>query len=178
MGYSIKDIQMRYRTFALVFNKLMLSCVIKKKHINLLGILLLIISFSSCATIIGSSRYYANVQVPGHPDATIEYKGNPKGTGHAFFEHPRREANDFSVIIRKDGCEPEIKNFTQRSFRGWAFAGSFIILPLGVTIDAISGSWWNPDVEEEGVSKLIRNYYIYRTQYTGCDKNKTEPGMD
>ncbi|MDD4431898.1 MAG: hypothetical protein PHF61_10915 [Bacteroidales bacterium] len=70
-----------------------------RNFIYFLGIIVLSVSFSSCATLIGGSQYYAKVQVPNHPNATIEYKGMYQGTGEATFKASRRNANKFSVTI-------------------------------------------------------------------------------
>ena len=138
---------------------------------------------SSCATIVGGSKYYAKVQVPDHPNAKIEYKGNYQGTGEATFKAKRRESNEFSVIIKEEGCETQTKNFTQRQFRGWAFAGTVVgwtgvistapyVLPWGIALDGITGAWWKPDINETGVTKQDFNHYIYRIDYTGCKDKK------
>lgn len=133
--------------------------------------------FSSCATIIGGNKYYAKVQVPDHPNAKIEYKGVYKGTGEANFKAKRKEANNFSVTIKEDGCETQTTDFTQRKFRGWAFAGTVvgwtgllqgIPLPWGVVVDGANGAWWKPDINEKNVTKEDFNHYIYRIDYSGC----------
>lgn len=154
----------------------------KKNLFNLLEIIVLSAIFSSCATIIGGSKYVAKVQVPDHRDAQIEYQNSYKGTGIAVFEANRRDADDFSVTVKKEGCETQTKTFTQKSFRGWAFTGSLvgwtglvegIPLPWGIIVDAITGAWWKPDIKEIGVTKVDYNNYIYQIDYTGCD-TKTE----
>lgn len=156
----------------------------KKNLLYLIGLIVLSASFSSCATIIGGSNYYAKVQVPDHPDAKIEHKGSYKGTGEASFKAERRDADNFSITVKKEGCEDQTKTFTQKSFRGWAFTGSllgftglvpgtFIPLPWGIAVDAATGAWWKPDINEIGVTKQDYNHYIYQIDYTGCD-TKTE----
>jgi hypothetical protein len=152
------------------------------KNLFYLLVLLAITSIlSSCATIIGGSKYYAKVQVPDHPNAKIEYKGDYQGTGEATFKAKRKEANNFSVTIKQEGCETQTKDFTQRKFRGWAFAGtvvgwtglySGIPLPWGVAVDLSTGALWKPDINENGVTKQDFNHYIYRIDYTGCKDKK------
>ena len=140
---------------------------------------------TSCATIIGGSKYWAKVQIPDHPNAKIEYKGNYQGTGEASFMAKRAEANKFSVTITEEGCETETKNFTQRSFRGWTFVGTvvgwtgltinggpWIPIPFGVIVDGAAGAWWKPDINEKGVGKLDYKHYTYQIDYSGCI-NKT-----
>lgn len=145
---------------------------------------------TSCATIIGGSKYWAKVQVPDHPNAKIEYKGNYQGTGEASFTAKRSEANQFSVTIKEDGCETETKNFTQRSFRGWAFVGTVIgwtgltinggpwlPIPFGVIVDGATGAWWKPDINEKGVSKQDYKHFNYQIDYT-CFKSKTSTTIE
>ncbi len=151
---------------------------------NLFYFLILLVTtgiLSSCATIIGGSKYYAKVQVPDHPKAKIEYHGNYQGTGEAVFKAKRIEADYFSVTIKEKGCEKQTKNFTQRSFRIWAFAGTVlgwtglingIPLPWGIAVDVATGALWKPDINEKGVTKLDFNHYIYRIDYTGCKDKK------
>ncbi len=154
-----------------------------RNFIYFLGIIVLSVSFSSCATLIGGSQYYAKVQVPNHPNATIEYKGMYQGTGEATFKASRRNANKFSVTIKEDGCDAQTNNFTQRTFRGWAFVGTLlgwtgitnggIPLPWGVVLDAVTGAWWKPDINEKGVIKQDYKHYVYQINYCGCDGKTT-----
>ena len=140
--------------------------------------------FSSCATIVGGSKYVARVQVPDHPNAKIQYQGNFQGTGVASFKVKRKNADKFSVTIKEDGCEDQTKNFTQRQFRGWAFfgtvvgwtgftKGSYIPLPFGVVVDLATGALWKPDVNEKGVVKVDYKHYLYQIDYSGCKSTGT-----
>lgn len=150
------------------------------KYLLLLLILvIMIISMSSCATIVGGPSYYAKVQVPNHPTAKIEYRGKVRGEGEVSFRAKRQFADRFSVKIMKDGCETEIKSFTGRKFRGWAFFGSLVgwtfaigvvPVPLGIIVDGATGAWWKPDINEKGVTKQDYNHYMYRIDYTGCQE--------
>jgi len=152
-----------------------------KNKLTVITLLVITLLFSNCATIIGGSKYYAKVQVPDHPNAKIEYKGDYKGTGEATFKAKRKEANNFSITIKEKGCETQTTDFTQRTFRGWAFTGSLlgwtglyqgIPLPFGIVVDASTGAWWKPDINEKGVTKQDYNHYIYRINYTGCTNKK------
>lgn len=154
-----------------------------KRLVYFLGLLAICSLTTSCATIIGGSKYWANVQVTNHPNATIDYQGVSRGTGEASFKVRRAEANQFSVIIREDGYEPETKSFHKRTFRGWSFAGTVIgwtgmvyafPLPWGVAVDGMTGAWWKPSVKEEGVQKQDYRHYTYQVNFSGT---KTEPSM-
>lgn len=156
----------------------------KQNLLYIFGLILIVTSFSSCATIIGGSNYYAKVQVPDHSDAKIEYNGIYKGTGEATFKAKRKEADNFSVTIKKTGCEDQTINYTQKKFRGWAFTGSllaftglvpelYIPIPWGIAVDFGTGACWKPDINEKGVAKLDYDHYVYQIDYTGCD-TKTE----
>ncbi len=146
--------------------------------------IILTISFTSCSTIIGGSKYNAKVLVIDHPQAKIEYNGEYQGTGVANFKVKRKDANKFSVTIKEEGCESETINFTQRTFRGWAFFGTLIgwtgltinggpwlPIPFGVIVDGAAGSWWKPDVNEKGIKKIDYKNFNYNIEYSGC-KNK------
>lgn len=140
------------------------------------------ILFSGCATIIGGSRYYAHVIVVDYPDATISYKGNVKGNGYAAFKVPRKEANEFSVIVKEENCKEQTFDFTKRSFRGWALFGTItgwtglingIPIPWGIAVDGMTGALWKPDITEKGVTKTDYKHYNYYIDYTGCKQQDT-----
>lgn len=155
----------------------------KTKAFRVLFYFVILCAMTSCATIVGGKRYWAKVQVPDYPSAKIEYKGVYQGEGEASILVERREANNFSVTVKQEGCETEEKNFTQRSFRGWAFVGTvvgwtglipgtFIPLPWGIAVDGATGAWWKPDINEKGVSKVDYKHFVYRIEYTGCKEKK------
>ena len=149
---------------------------------KLLYALLLISSISfltSCASIVGGSKYWAHVKVPDHPNAKITYKGTYEGAGDVRFKVKRSEANKFSVTINEEGCIEQTFNYSQRSIRGWALAGTIITwtgliggipIPWGVGVDLASGALWRPSIKEKGISKEDRNNYNYNIDYTGCKK--------
>ena len=146
-------------------------------------VLMVLVSFvlSNCGTIIGGMKYHAKVQVDNHPEAQIKYMGKPRGIGEANFKAKRKEADNFTVKIKKKGCSEQTRRFTSRDFRGWAFAGTLlgwtgfisgIPLPFGVATDLITGALWKPDIEEKGVVKQDFNHFVYKVNYSGCeDKN-------
>lgn len=142
-------------------------------------------SFTSCATIIGGAKYNAKVQVPNHPNATINVNGEYKGQGEANFLVKRKDANKLDITVQEENCEPETVKFTRRSFRGWPFAGSlvgwtfyltnapYVIIPVGVIVDACTGAWWKPDVTEKGVSKIDYDNFLYTITYKAIPKNES-----
>ncbi len=153
----------------------------KKRILFFLLSVLIALSFSSCATLIGGEKYNAKVQVPGHPNATISVNGQYKGEGEANFLVKRRDANKLNITVQEENCEPETTSFTKRSFRGWAFVGTligwtgfvpytYIPLPWGVVVDASTGAWWKPDVSEQGVSKIDYDHFLYTINYKAIPK--------
>ena len=143
------------------------------------------LSFSSCATIIGGAKYNAKVQVPGHPDATIMVDGQNWGKGEASFLVKRKDADKLTITVQEENCEPETTRFWSKSFRGWAFVGSvlgwtgvipntYIFLPWGVAVDAITGAWWKPDINEKGVSKIDYDHFLYTINYKAIPLKNSE----
>jgi len=148
----------------------------KKKILLFVFSALIALSFSSCATIIGGAKYNAKVQVPGHPNATITVDGEYKGQGEANFLVNRNVADQLSITVQEENCEPETTQFTSKSFRGWAFIGTvvgwtgvipntYIFLPWGVAVDLCTGALWKPDENEKGVSKIDYDHYLYTIYY-------------
>ena len=140
-----------------------------------------VLSFSSCATIIGGAKYNAKVQVPGHPNANITVDGQYKGQGEANFLVKRRDADKLAITVQEENCEPETTRFTRKSFRGWAFVGTlvgwtgvvpntYIPLPWGVVVDACTGALWKPDINETGVSKIDYDHFLYTINYKAIPK--------
>src|ERR1051325_10544875 len=90
--------------------------------------LLLVISVvsSSCATMFGGSKYYAQILVP-KSKAEIVYNGEVIGTGSAFVKVKRKDASKFLFTVQEKGCRPQTYRYTSKSMRGWAFAGTLIM---------------------------------------------------
>ena len=129
---------------------------------------------TSCATIIGGAKYNAKVQVPGHPLAEITVNGEYKGTGEANFKVKRIDADKLSITVKDTDCQPQTTNFSNKTFRGWAFVGSlvgwtgmigYIPLPWGVLVDGPTGALWKPDTTERGVTKIDYDNYLYTIEY-------------
>ena len=136
--------------------------IIKQPILKLFCCLLIIISFSNCATIIGGSTYYANVSVKDHPNAVIKYKGVMKGKGTATILVQRKNANKFFVDIEEEGCVAKSDTFSSRSIRpaalvgtllGWTGIVNGVPAPWGLGLDLLTGALWKPNVNEKGVSK-------------------------
>lgn len=134
----------------------------------------ILLGLSSCATIVGGSKYIARVIVANRPNASITYQGVAMGSGTAVMKVPRSKANTFSVSVKEEGYNEQIFNFTQRTFRGWAFFGTIvgwtgvaggIPLPWGVVVDLSDGSLWKPSILEKGVSKMDYKNYVYSLNY-------------
>lgn len=130
---------------------------------------------TSCATIIGGSKYYAHVVVTNNPNAKIIYNDEVKGIGSATFKVERKAANIFTFKVKEDGCPEQIYTYTSRSFRGWALAGTIIgwtgviggvPIPWGVGVDLATGALWKPNKLEKGISKETYKQFRYTVNYT------------
>jgi len=142
-----------------------------KKLIYLPMLLLL----TSCATICGGQKYYAKVFVPNCPDASIQYNGTYVGNSSAQFPVKRRDANKVVLTVTHPQYETEEFRFHDRQFRGWAFVGTVLgwtgitqtglLLPWGIVVDGLTGSWWKPSVYESGISKIDNKHYTYTLNY-------------
>lgn len=137
---------------------------------------------SSCGVIIGGSKYYAHVTVENHPKAEISFEGKSQGVGTVDFLAQRKYADLFSISVKEPGCREQVFDFTEKSFRGWSLVGTLatwtggvggIPVPWGLMVDGASGSFWKPDIYEEGVSKIDYQNYHYNLNYTGCEDKKT-----
>ena len=138
---------------------------------------------SSCATIIGGSKYNAHIVVADRPYAKIIYQGEVLGTGSASIKVKRSEANRFSFSVKEDGCNEQKYDYTSRTFREWAFVGTIvgwtgaisgIPIPWGVATDFATGAVWKPDTMEKGVSKEDYKNFKYQVYYTNCTQSKSE----
>lgn len=158
-----------------------------KKQFSWLAVAAVSIMLSSCATIIGGAKYNAKVLVPNHPKAVISYNGECKGMGEANFKIKRRDANKVNITVQEEGCEPKTQQFTQREFRGWTCVGTVagwtgvvmagetpIFLPWGVAVDAITGAWWKPSVNEKGVSKEDYDHFHYVIDYDAVKQDEAQ----
>ncbi|MEQ8519618.1 MAG: SHOCT domain-containing protein [Cytophagales bacterium] len=134
--------------------------------------------FSSCATIFGGSKYIAHINVKDQRDAEIIYKKRTIGYGTANQLVPRREADNFTFTVSKEGCISQEYKFESKTFRGWSLVGSIIFwtgivspgipLPYGVILDGATGAWWKPNVAEPGISKGDYKNFYYTVSYDGC----------
>ena len=153
-----------------------------KQTLILLSVITSII-MSSCATIVGGSKYNAHIVVVDRPNAKIVYQGEVKGTGSATIKVKRNEANKFSFSVKEDGCNEQKYDYTSRTFRGWAFVGTIvgwtglingIPLPWGVVTDLATGAVWKPNTMEKGISKEDYKNFKYQVNYTNCTQSKSE----
>ena len=130
----------------------------------------MVFSFSSCATIIGGAQYTARVRVPDHPNAKISINGQYRGTGEVTAMIKRKEANQLNITVQEGNDEPQTTVFSGRKFRGGAFIADLFFgwlgpVPLGIIIDAATGSWWKPRKSESGVRKESLKQYTYTINY-------------
>ena len=128
------------------------------------------LSLTSCATIVGGSRYNAHIQVANNPNANIYYQGGIVGTGYAVVKVKRKDADKFQFDVQQEGKQKQTYRYNSRTLRGGALAGTIlgwtgivppgIPIPWGVAVDGITGAWWKPNVSENGVLK--QNYKNFR----------------
>lgn len=135
---------------------------------NIFSFLAITFIISSCATTVGGSYYFANVQVKGKPLTKIYYKNALKGTGTAMLKIKRSEANNFAVTLKEDSCQDQTFNYTSRTFRGYAFTAT-AFTGVGALTDLLSGSVWKPDVSEKGISQENYKIFSYAIDFTGCN---------
>lgn len=140
------------------------------------------ISLTSCATICGGAKYNAEIIVDNHPKAEINYNGQYIGSGRANIKISRRNANKITFTVKEDGKKEQYFNFNRRVFRGWSLLGTIlgwtgyfegIYLPWGIALDGITGSWWKPDDNENGIVKVDYDNYRYFLKYK-AENEETE----
>jgi len=147
-----------------------------KNFILLFLVLMAGFFLSGCASIVGGSRYFANIEVPSNPDAEIKYMGMVVGRGRAMVEVERDNANKFSFLVTEDGCDPINFNFYTRDFRGWAMVGSYFSFGLiGLLVDAVSGACWRPDLGDPRIHRLSTRNFLYQVNLPPCDAEKENP---
>lgn len=142
------------------------------------------LSLTSCATICGGAKYNAEVIVDNHPKAEITYNGQFIGSGRANIKIQRRDANKITFTVKEDGKKEQYFVFQNRVFRGWSLIGTIlgwtgyfegIYLPWGIALDGITGSWWKPDDNEQGVVKVNYDNYRYFLRYNAEDDESNKP---
>lgn len=143
-----------------------------KKSIFIIPIILSCYFLSSCATIFGGSQYYAQVVIKDRPNAKIYKNGVYIGTGKGYAMIKRNVANQVHFSIEEEGYQKEFRSFNNKIFRGWSLAGSLAtIIPLwpvaaiATIVDASTGAWWKPDINERGVIKTDFRHYNYVLEY-------------
>src|ERR1043166_2113660 len=121
------------KTFRVAFYQLAAFCIL----------------FSSCATIVGGSRYNAHIVVNEHPAAKSSYHGVYQRAGNVTVKVKRSEADRFTFTVKEEGCPEQKYTYTHRTFRGFAFAFTIlgwtgvvngIPIPWGVMMDLATGA--------------------------------------
>ena len=143
----------------------------------------LIIGTSSCASIIGGGYYNADIRVANRPTAKIYHQGNYVGTGNAMLRVKRRDANKLVIGLKEDGCPDQVFTYHTRTVRAWALVGTILVwtgqvgnIPIffGVAVDLITGAFWKPNVNENGITKLDYKNYRYSLKYDQCNEEPAE----
>lgn len=141
----------------------------------------ILFSFSRCATIIGGSKYNANVIVRNHPQASIQHNGVSYGYGIASIKLPRNKASELTFVVKEEGCEEQTFTYSSKVIRGWALVGSLLFwtgtpplpIPYGGILDFATGAVYKPDVKEPSITKNDYNSFNYALDYTGCGEIRT-----
>lgn len=142
------------------------------------------LSLSSCATIFGGAKYNAEVIVEDHPKAQIHYNGQFIGTGRGVVKIERKNANKIFFIVKEDGKKEQNFAYQRRVFRGWSFVGTVLewtsytnglFFPWGVVLDGLTGSWWKPDENEDGIVKIDYDNFRYFLKYNAEDDGTSKP---
>lgn len=153
------------------------------EKISKFAVICMVMSLTSCATIIGGAKYEAEVIVDNHPKAEITYNGKYIGSGRANVKIKRRNADKVVFTVQEKGKQPQQFAFQERSFRGWSFVGTVllwtgysngILLPWGILVDGITGAWWKPDDDEPGVVKVHQDKFRYFLRYDAEADNSPE----
>lgn len=153
------------------------------EKISKFAVICMVMSLTSCATIIGGAKYEAEVIVDNHPKAEITYNGKYIGSGRANVKIKRRNADKVVFTVQEKGKQPQQFAFQERSFRGWSFVGTVllwtgysngILLPWGILVDGITGAWWKPDDDEPGVVKVHQDKFRYFLRYDSEADNSPE----
>jgi sRNA-binding regulator protein Hfq len=146
---------------------------------NLVFIIIILIAFSGCGTIVGGSNYYANIIVPKHPNAEIYLNNRFIGNGSALISVKRKDADKLIFVVKKQGCNEETKYFTTKSLRWLVSVGSIywgFFAPVSIIIDLVTGAIYKPNINENGVEKEDYKNFTYVLNYTGCNYNlETKP---
>ena len=133
--------------------------------------LLIVISaiFSSCASIVGGTKYNAFITVEDHPDAIVYNGKTLLGTGSGFTSIPRKDANKVIFTVQKDGCPAQEFQFRSRKFRFWTFIGDFFMptavvggfpIPFPHLIDFSTGAYYKPNANNPSITKGdYKNFY-------------------
>lgn len=151
----------------------------KKALFLFLALTAFVLSFSSCATLVGGAKYNARVRVPDHPDAKITVNGQYIGNGQVTASLNRRECNQVNITVQDGDDEPQTVLFNGRKFRtGTLIADFFLPIPPGTFIlDAITGAWWRPDDGDSRITRESVKDCLYTITYKQSTKkpNTTNP---
>jgi len=126
---------------------------------KLFATLVLVVLFSSCATMFGGSKYNAHIEVEGRPKARIYVNDTKVDTdGSATVLQKRNE----SVYIEvRDGDCKVTKDYMNEMRVGWLLSDVFITGLIPAVVDFATGSIYKP-VEGRGVQKLGTDDFKYR----------------
>jgi len=115
-----------------------------KKSIQLITFSLILLIFSSCATIFGGMK--TNVKVKGYPEgAKVFYNGNFEGNAPCNVKVSKNSLKDGStkIQIKAEGFKDSEVTMSRKMKTG-AFIGDLFIFPVGHIIDFVTGAIYKP----------------------------------
>lgn len=111
---------------------------------NLLVILIIAVSFSSCATLFSGTK--TNVKVKGYPEgAKVYYNGNFEGNAPCNVKVSKNSLKNGNtkIQIKAEGYIDSEVTMSKKMKTG-AFIGNFLIFPAGHIIDFVTGAIYKP----------------------------------
>lgn len=135
------------------------------KKLNFIAIILFVIALlPSCAVITGGSSYNAHLNVDDE-FVNIYYKGEMIGSGQGTAVVRRKDADNLTFVLKKDGFQDQQIYYNKASLRGWNIVGSAFIGVIGIAVDGITGAWWKPYAKDSTIEKHDCNNFFYQIHY-------------
>lgn len=119
--------------------------------------LLIVIGFTSCATIISGSRQ--TVQISSQPNAAVVYLNEIEVGKTPIVENLKRNQN-YQLVLKLDGYKP-YEIMLEKKFNAWYIGNVLIGGIVGLVIDPITGALFKLKPEE--INGKIKNGTALKT---------------